>query len=256
VMKGAGDSIDFYVVHYYASSGDMRADDAFKIPRRAWPRIAHDILAGYSDNAIQPDVPIAVTEHNLVATLDGDGEQLMTKAVNAFYIAETIGQMATNGIRMANQWNLANGRGANGSDYGLIDTQTHARSPAYYAMALWSRFGDTLVNVDADAGLKDLGLYGGRKPDGSTQLVVINPSGTAFSATVSLDPVAHADDVVTADVVRAESLEATSVTWNGSATPSEDLTEPGEAVPIGAGGELRHDFPAYSITLLRWKPVS
>ena len=70
-----------------------------------------------------------MTEHNLVVFLDGDNEQLMTKAVNAFYLAETIGQMATNGVTIANQWNLANGRGANGTDYGLIDAQTHQRSP-------------------------------------------------------------------------------------------------------------------------------
>ena len=62
----------------------------------------------------------------------------MAKAINAFYLAETIGQMATNGVTIANQWNLANGRDANGSDYGLVDAATLAGSPAYFAMALWA----------------------------------------------------------------------------------------------------------------------
>ena len=36
----------------------------------------------------------------------------MTQAVNAFYLAETIGQMAVNGVTIADQWNFANGRGS------------------------------------------------------------------------------------------------------------------------------------------------
>ena len=251
VMGGAADNIDFYVVHQYGSNGDVPAEDVFGIPRREWPRITGDIRDAYTDYGIAADVPIAATEHNLVAFLDGDDEQLMTRAVNAFYLAETIGQMATSGVTIANQWNLANGRGANGTDYGLIDAQTHERSPAYYAMALWSRFGDELVGVDSDPGLNGLGLYGGRSPDGSTQLLVVNPSATGFGATIAVEPAA-APKVVTADVVVADSLLATSVSWNGSPTPSIDLSELSKRLPVTADGELRHDFPAYSITLLSW----
>ena len=82
---------------------------------------------------------------------------------------------------------------------------------------------------------------------------MINPSADAFGATISVDPRDRAG-AVTADVVQPTSLDSTTVTWNGSATPSIDLTEPGEVVPLTDSGELRHDFPAYSITLLRWSP--
>ncbi len=37
VMSGAGDDIDFYVVHHYGSNGDVSADDVFDIPA---PRVA------------------------------------------------------------------------------------------------------------------------------------------------------------------------------------------------------------------------
>ncbi len=114
VMAGAGDDIDFYVVHQYGSNGDVSADEAFGIPRRAWPDITNDVRRGLRRPRHRGDMPIAITEHNLVAFIDNDDEQLMTQAVNAFYLAETIGQMAVNGVTIANQWNLANGRAANG----------------------------------------------------------------------------------------------------------------------------------------------
>jgi hypothetical protein len=116
-------------------------------------------------------------------------------------------------------------------------------------MAMWSRFGDELVNIDADDGLDGVGLYGGRSADGTTQLLVINPTAGAFGATIAVDPPARGE--VTADVMQAPSLDSTTVTWNGTSTPSTGLTESGRAIAV-ANSEFRFDFAAYSITLFRW----
>jgi hypothetical protein len=253
VMAAAGPDLDFYVVHHYGSNGDVAADDVMDIPSDAWPRISADVREGFDDHGIG-DVPIAVTEHNLVAFVDGDDERLMTTALNAFYLAETIGRMAENGVSIANQWNLANGRAENGSDYGLLDAQTHERSPAYYALALWSRFGDELVAVDVGDDLDDLVVFAGRGADGAARLLVINPSDRAVGATVAAEP-APAGGTVTADSLVAESPLSTSVTFNGATSPSRGLTEPGQSLPV-VGSELRYDFPASSITLLRWSAQS
>jgi hypothetical protein len=266
VMETAGGAIDFYVVHHYGSNGDVPADEVLDGPRAHWPAITDDVREGYADHGIG-DVPIAVTEHNLVAFIDGDDDRLMTTAVNGFYLAETIGQMAINGVAIANQWNLANGRAENGSDYGLVNAQTHERSPAYYAMVLWSRFGDELVAVDARGGNDALLLYGGRRADGSVQLLVLNPSSAPVRATISVEvgtqPEASTGasppsgpSAVRADVVAAESLLSTDVTFNGASTPSRELTEPAQVLVPDELGELHHDFPAYSITLLSWSPPS
>ena len=175
----------------------------------------------------------------------------MTQAVNAFYLAETIGQMATNGVTIANQWNLANGRAANGTDYGLIDAQTHQRSPAYYAMALWSRFGDELVQVEADAGLDGLGLYGGRSLDGSARLLVVNPSATGFGATIAVEPAAAPEVVRPTWSSRTRCSRQASPGTGRRHQASTSLSQ-ASVLPVTADGELRHDFPAYSITLLSW----
>src|SRR5262249_494659 len=124
-----------------------------------------------------------------------------------------------------------------------------------YALALWSRFGDELVQVDADAGLDAVGLYGGRGPDGTARLLVVNPTGTAFGATIVADPTPALADA-TADEVRADSLTSTAVTGTGSGAPSPDLAEPSPLLPVQDDGSVRHDFPAFSITLIRWGPRS
>ena len=103
---------------------------------------ATETLAGENPSRT---VPIAITEYNMVAFQDADNERLMASALNLLYIADTIGQMATHGVTIANQWNLANGKAANGTDYGLLDADTGARNPSYYALALWARFGDELL---------------------------------------------------------------------------------------------------------------
>jgi hypothetical protein len=57
---------------------------------------------------------------------------------------------------------------------------------------------------------------------------------------------------VVADEVVAESLDATTVTFNGSSDPSLDLGEPGRVLEVGADGSVGNEFPAYSMTLLTW----
>ena len=117
-------------------------------------------------------------------------------------------------------------------------------------MVLWSRFGDELVTVDGrdDA----LVLYGGRSADGAVQLLVVNPSDAPATRSITVEPSTGADGSVTADVVRADALDSVAVSFNGSTTPSVDLDEPGAVETVAAGEPLVHEFPAYSITLLRW----
>jgi hypothetical protein len=58
---------------------------------------------------------------------------------------------------------------------------------------------------------------------------------------------------VTADVMAAESVEASTATFNGSDRPPSDLAA-GTRLETDGEGQLRHEFPARSISLLRWEP--
>ena len=207
-------------------------DDVFGLPApRSGPTITNDVRAGFADHGIKARCADRSHRAQPRRLHDDDDEQLMTQAVNAFYLAETIGQMAANGVTIANQWNLANGRGANGTDYGLIDvadssTQSRllrdgavvtlrrraragrrgrrSRQPWPLRRAQQRRRIDTAPR-DQPVGQRvqrhDLGRSGLRAP-------VRSPPTSC----------------------RRHRCDSTTVTWNGSATPSIGLTESGRTV--------------------------
>ncbi|NNE11590.1 MAG: alpha-L-arabinofuranosidase [Ilumatobacter sp.] len=251
VLSMAGDEIDFYAVHHYGSNGDASAEELLRVPTRAWPDIVDEIRAAFAAHAVAADTELAVTEHNMVAFLQGDEERHMTSAANAFYLAETIGQFAVNGVSIGNQWLLVNGPLENGTNYALIDPDGMRRLPAYYGMALWARAGDEIVATEVGDDLDGLSVYGLRN-DGQPALLVLNPTDEPAAAEIVTG---SGPATVTADVVRAESLGAFDVTFNGSGRPSTDLTEPAPQAKPTPDGDLEHEFPAFSITLLRWSPA-
>jgi len=255
VIAGAGDQLDFYVIHHYGFGGEPDGGTALAVPNQAWPelmQVATETLAAENPSRA---VPIAITEYNMVAFQDGDINALMARAINMLYIADTIGQMAEHGVTIANQWNLANGKAPNGTDYGLIDADTGTRNPQYYALALWTRFGDELLATEVGFDTDDeLSAYAGRAADGTVSVLAINKTGESTTARLRIGSGA-AGYTARADVVAADSLEATTVEFNGSADPSVDLTDPAATELGDVGPEFDVTFEPYSVTLLRLSPV-
>ena len=247
---GAAD-LDFYVVHRYAySQTPASAAAVLAPPQRTWANVVTDLNTAFDRYAAGRRAPIAVTEYNLVAFQDLDTGQLMRQAVNALSIADTIGQMATQGVQIANQWNLANGRAGNGTDYGLLDVDTQERNPQYYALALWNRFGTALLPVSTNAlDATKLSLYAGRTADGALTLLAINKSAQPISATVRIAG-ATGPFTVTADTVSASTLTDTAVRFNGVTNPADDFADaPAQALGTQTG-PFAHSFSPYSLTLL------
>jgi hypothetical protein len=201
-----------------------------------------------------PAIPVAISEYNLVAFQEGDTEALMAEAVNMLYLADTIGQMAVNGVSIANQWNLANGRTPDGTDYGMIDVETGARSPQYYALALWTRFGDELLATDVGFSSEtELSAYAGRAADGTISVLAINKTDEPITARLRVGAGAETY-TARADVASAGSLDAKTIAFNGSDDPSVDLADP-PATDLGeVGPEFDHSFTPFSVTLLRLTP--
>ena len=179
VIRSAGADLDFYVVHAYGFDESPDGDAAVRRPSRLWPQTMSDlreVLAG--------DVPVAVTEYNLVSFEAGDTERTMTQAMNALYLADTIGQLAVGGVEIANQWNLANGTTQSGTDYGMISLDDGSFFPQYEAMSMWSRAGSQLVPVEVSD--EDLRAYATRHADGRLTMVVLNLSGAESERTLRL----------------------------------------------------------------------
>lgn len=254
VIAGAGDALDFYVVHQYPySEAPSSAAQALAQPERTWPRVMDDLRAAFELHGVAPGLPVAVTEYNLVAFQDFDSGQFMRRAVNALFLADSIGQMAGAGVRIANQWNLANGRAENGTDYGMIEPQSGARNPAYYALLLWSRMGEELLTVRLPEPMADsVSVYATRDADGVVNLLVINKSEQAVATSIQLDGAGSFEALT--DTVQADALLDETVTFNGVASPALDLAD----APARALGTVQaifdYSFPSASITRIQLTP--
>jgi alpha-L-arabinofuranosidase len=256
VIREGGENLDFYVVHYYAY--DQQPESAESIlasPQQIWQGIMDSTNAAFDELAGGRRVPVAVTEYNLVAFQEIDNEQLMTRAANALFVADMVGQMAVNGVTMANQWDLANGKAGNGTDYGLIDVESGARAPQYYAMVLWSRFGNTLLPVDSP--LPDtttLSTYAGRSDDGALTILAINKTGDPINVQLRLGGASGAFRASAATLV-ADALDSTDITFNGISSPADDLSDAPTKDLGSVNLPLDYTFAPYSITLINLAPT-
>jgi hypothetical protein len=243
VVGTAGNELDFYIVHRY---GFDSSDEVFAIvddPLRYWPAT----LAALT-SLMGPTVPIAVTEHNLVAVAERDTEHTMTHGSNAIFLAETIGQLALGGVGIANQWDFASSEAESGTNYGLVHADTLRPFPTFFAFALWSRFGDTMLPVQLPSGTASLSAYAGRRTDGVLTLMVVNRSLEPVSVPVGLAAGGLASAVV--NTLSAVDPETSEVTYNGVAgTTTAAIDTPGS--PLGSeDGYVHPTFPPWSVSLV------
>lgn len=254
VIGMAGQVMDFYIVHLYAYN-DPPASHAVVLaqPQAEWGKLAANLTTAFATYAQGRQVPIAVSEYNLVAVQDRDTQRYMTQAVNALFLADTIGQMATHGISIANQWDLANGTAKNGTDYGLLNAETFARAPQYYVYPLWARFGKALLPVESryDAA-QTLSVYAGRSNPDTLTLLAINKTDVAITTTIGIAGDRHATGG-SADVASAKSLDATTMVFNGVDDPPDALDSVAPATLPISGERFTYAFAPYSITLLTIK---
>jgi len=256
VIAAAGATMDYYDIHEYGFFNPPATyADALALPPSRWPTTMNNVRSAFAANAGGRAIPVGVTEHNLFSAQDQDNQQLLTRAVNALYVADTIGQMIQQGVVMANQWALANGRAGNGTEYGLMHEDNNwYRSPQYYVYPLWSRFGGQMLPVVSSFNAAThLSVYGGRIDANTFSLLAINKSGQALSANLFIDRGGSAVAITggTVDRVSAVNLSDQAVSYNNVANPADDLSN-APALPLNASGSpVAYTFPANSITLLR-----
>ncbi|RRR65909.1 MAG: alpha-L-arabinofuranosidase [Candidatus Viridilinea halotolerans] len=255
VMQAAGDDLDFYVVHHYGFNNrdTLRAEDALRIPSEVWPAMV-GALHRAMDEHLGRRVPLAVTEYNLVAFLELDDPNLMRRAVNGLYLADTLGQMAQQGVQIANQWNLANGVGSNGADYGLVDQNSLQPTAQYFALALWQQMGRELLPVAHPFAVADeLSLYAGRDEHGAYTLLAINKSAQPLTAYVELAGQTGSFRLERSTLV-AESLMSEQVSYNGTLNTLEAALRAGPEQLGTVGALSEQTFAPYGVTLLRFGP--
>ena len=105
------------------------------------------------------------------------------------------------------------------------------------------------VASDYDAAAA-LSVYAGRDDEGAISVLAINKTGEPIETTIQLDGETAVSISGVANTVQADSLDSQTVTFNGSSSPPDDLTE---APPISLAeltNPFPYTFPPYSITHL------
>ena len=241
VIDSAGDELDFYVIHDYGFDASPDPVEAVMQPSQRWPTLT----ANLREN-LTADIPIALTEYNLVSFEGGDTEQQMTRATNALYVADTIGQLATQGVAIANHWNLANGVTASGTDYGMIrveEGESYEVYPQYESLAIWARAGSTMLDLDHT--VRDLGVYPTLHDDGCITIIFVNRLDEARSPTIVIDGQPESTTTVS----------YTATLHSAAAANLSDMTMVRETTIIEATDPLSPTLPPWSIAALDVQPI-
>jgi hypothetical protein len=248
VLAAGGTELDFYSLHEYAFDTSPDYGAILSSPHPNWDGIRADLDSAIATHANGRNVPMAVTEYNLISVGDNDTGAAMTRAVNALFIADTLGQLIEKGFFLANHWDLANGAFGNGTDYGLVHADTFSRYPQYYIFPLWTRFGGHMIPSTNNLPDTTLVVYAGRVDGDTLSLIALNKTGQPLTADLAVTGRTITGGTV--DTLQAESLGATTVTYNGNPNPEDDLSD-APSTPLTVSGEtIVYDFPAYSVTLL------
>ncbi len=252
VIAAAGNEMDFYSIHHYAYFNPPASyAEVLTKPQNTWGAMMQNVRTAFEQYAGGREVPIAMTEYNLFAWIDSDQDQMMTRAVNALFLADTIGQMGQHGFSLANQWNLANGANDSGADYGLFHADTYEPYPAYYVFPLWAQFGTTMLPVTSSYPADTtLSVYAGRVDATTLSLLAVNKTGTAIEATIHVDGVTSISGG-SVDVLQATSLDSQTMLFNGSSDPSDDLSDAPSRPLTELTNPLPYTFEPYSVTLIR-----
>jgi hypothetical protein len=232
VIEAAGTDLDFYVVHQYGYDSSPAPAALNFAAEDLWPSIVESARA-----SLPGDVPVAITEYNLVSVESQDVDRTMTRAMNALYMADTIGQLAANRVEIANQWNLANGTTSAGTDYGLVDAVTGDRFPQFEALAAWSRVGDELLEARVVGELDTVRAYPTRHADGALTVIVLQFGDGTRTLPVRIEGAAPGAEV--------------SVTSFGADDPFADVLDTVGSVALGtADDDVEVVLRSWSISVI------
>lgn len=266
VLTRGGAVMDYYVAHAYPqyyNYGNPRREieHIVSIPQYLWPKIKREADLAFAEYAGGRAIPIALNEFNIVPEWGKkDYRNYLNKHVNALFMADSIGMMATHGYAMAAQWDVMNGpspeMGGGVNEFGLMRAYKYdrrmTRQPQYYAFPIWARFGLTTLPVTSSVDpAKEMSVYAGRPEAGVVSVLLINKSDRPADAQITL---AGARQIAggLADTVTAESPDALQAAFNGVFNPKDDLSDaPPVTLKGAADNRLSYTVAPYAIALLR-----
>ncbi len=252
VISAAGANLEMYAIHpypYFTPPSQMAS--ILSNPQTHWSAIMSGLRNAFNTYANGCQAPVAVTEFNIFGVQDQDNGQWMTRAVNALFLADSIGQAAQHGVALFTQWDLANGRAANGTEYGLMhEDNGYFRAPQYYVYPLWSRFGSHMLAITSTADPESqISVYGGRVNSSTISLLAINKTAQSITATIHVTGFGPLIGGAEWKVV-ASSLGSQLVTYNGLTNPADNLLDAPPTSYPASGSSVTRALAPFSIALL------
>ncbi|MFI5157719.1 MAG: alpha-L-arabinofuranosidase [Sphingobacteriales bacterium] len=180
VLKAAGNTADFFVVHNYYTPYAQNSNPATILGTPA-PGTSQMLswIKTSATNAGVTQKPVAMDEWNIFAT----GSSQMVSNVAGVHAVMVLGETLKNQISMASRWDLANGY-ANGDDMGMFnnsalyeDAEPGAPAwnprPAFYYMYFFQHYiGDHLLTTASNDA--DIAAYGSSYTSGQAGVIIVN----------------------------------------------------------------------------------
>ncbi|HEY6559810.1 MAG TPA: hypothetical protein VI072_21150 [Polyangiaceae bacterium] len=178
---------------------------------------------------------------------------------NALVTADMIGAFADSGVAGQQYFTIHN-VDTDPNSWGLLHSSGESRptdspTPNYYAMVLWGRMGDRVLNLTQSADpARGVSHYAAKKADGAVQVLSINKSNAAETVTTSFtgfNPTGRNVSMYTLTPVGDRTSR--DVRYNGVTNPSPSAL-PAAATQSVSGASFSHVLAANSISLLDFAP--
>ncbi len=235
LLKATGPAFDVFSYHSYgavskrcAAMGDSATTGSGAALSEEWLSRVDRIEAFYAGlrNQFEPGKPLWITE---TADAACGGDPWASTFLDSFRYLDQLGRMSKRGVQVNIHNTLAS------SDYGLLDENTLAPRPNYWAALLWRKFmGTTVLDPGASPG-RSLHLYAHclRGQPGGVALLAIN-TDQAASHSFQLTTAAER---YTLSAPPLKNLEDIHVQLNGTELKlgTDDGLPPFTGVPTGSG---------------------
>jgi len=176
VFKEVADVVDAVSVHHYAQNAGSENDLALLAVSSQADALMRDVKQQVDELGVKGrKYEIWLSEWNSVDA--NPGAQIM-QHVNALFVADYLGHLASSPVQIANLWALYNGRDKRLGDYSLMavasDPQGYNfRRPTYWAFAMMAgALNGTLLSGSTDQ--EALSGWLSKLPDGKLALVFVN----------------------------------------------------------------------------------
>jgi len=194
VIGRCGDVFDVVTWHVYPTDGTRSDEDALATSRRVADEI-RTVRAWLADPAVNPlghdrDALLGITEFGLSSR--STNFRHLEDMVAALWLADALGQMATEGVDLGQYFALQAMGG-----HGLIDRSGWVRH-TYYVYALLAGFGGDAHEVEG--GDERLAAYAA-SDDQALRVLLVNRSTDALQVTLEAEGLGDALDVATFDDV-------------------------------------------------------